>query len=215
MEIRAKTIAEAWEKGLVAIVDHYSKTGETVITERDTSSIEIENMVFHIEKPLKKPRFSKLYPDREYLKLYSNGILNFKYQKHVYARMNSTEYINTNINQLEYVIQKLKSKWYTSKAVITIWDPYVDLSSDHPPCTCLVQFYIRQKKLNMTVYFRSNDAWLCSHGDMIALTNLQKYIAEKLCIEVGTYTHFACCYHIYEYDITAALNAYSKYIRGE
>ena len=46
MEICANTIAEAWEKGIQAIIKRYRTTKETVITERDTSSIEIENMVF-------------------------------------------------------------------------------------------------------------------------------------------------------------------------
>lgn len=211
MEIKAKTISEAWEKGMTAILNHYRTTGQTVITERDTTSIEIENMVFYIEHPLEEPRCSPIYPNPEYLEAYSDNILNYKYQNDVYSRMLCTEYNNANINQLEEAVRKLKSKWYTSKAVITIWDPYIDLSSDHPPCTCLVQFYIRNGKLNMTSYFRSNDAWLCSHGDMIALTNLQKSIAKKISVEVGSYTHFACCYHIYEYDIYAAMNSFSNY----
>lgn len=211
MEIKAKTISEAWEKGIFAILNHYRTTGETVITERDTTSIEIENIVFYIENPLEEPRCSSLHPNFEYLETYSDNILDFKYQKDVHSRMLCTEYSNANINQLNEAVTKLKSKWYTSKAIITIWDPYVDFTSDHPPCTCIVQFYIRNNKLSMTSYFRSNDAWLCSHGDMLALTNLQKSIADKLNIEVGSYTHFACCYHIYEYDIYAAMKGFSNY----
>jgi thymidylate synthase len=208
MEIIADTIAEAWEKGLCAIVKHYRRTGETVITERDTSSIEIENMVFSIKHPLAEPRCSKLHPNPAYLEAYASRTLDFKYQKNVYARMVDTEYGDANIDQLAHAVELLKTNWYTSKAIITIWDPYVDEGSDHPPCTCLVQFYIRNQKLCMTSYFRSNDAWLCSHGDMIALTNLMKQVADQLGIEVGTYTHIACCFHIYEYDITAALEVF-------
>ena len=210
MEICANTIAEAWEKGIQAIIKRYRTTKETVITERDTSSIEIENMVFSISHPLDEPRCSLLHPNQNYLKTYSSHTLDFKYQRSIYSRMQETEYGNANINQIQNVINLLKSTWYTSKGIITIWDPYVDADSDHPPCTCLVQFYIRNKKLNMTSYFRSNDAWLCSHGDMIALTNLQKEIADEINIEVGTYTHIACCYHIYEYDISAALAMFGE-----
>lgn len=214
MEIRADTISQAWEKSILAILNHYNKTGKTVITERDTTSIEIENLVVHIENPLKEPRQSLFHPNPEYLKTYSNNTLNFKYQKDVHSRMLCTEYDNTNINQLHEAINKLKNKWYTSKALITIWDPYIDLSSDHPPCTCLVQFYIRDNKLNMTSFFRSNDAWLCAHGDMVALTNLQNDVSKELGVQVGSYTHFACCYHIYEYDITSAIKTFLKYNEG-
>lgn len=211
MEIRSTTIAEAWEKSILAILHCYNATGDTVITERDTTSIEIENMVMHIERPLQEPRRSFFHPNPEYLETYLNNTLDFKYQHDVHSRMLCTEYADTNINQLVEAVQRLKNNWYSSKAVITVWDPYVDLSSNHPPCTCLVQLYIRRNKLNMTSYFRSNDAWLCSLGDMIALTNLQNQISNELGIEVGTYTHIACFYHIYEYDIFAAANKFSKY----
>jgi len=214
MEITADTISEAWEKGIRAILRKYKKTGEKVITERDTTSIEIENLVFSINNPLSQPRYSALHPNPEYLKTYSENILDFKYQKDVYSRMVCTEYNETNINQLDDVVEKLKSKWFTSKAVITIWDPYIDIDSDHPPCTCLVQFYIRNNKLHLTSFFRSNDAWLCSHGDMIALTNLQKKVSEAIGVEIGHYTHFACCYHIYEYDIHAAINKFTDAKNG-
>jgi len=208
MEIIANSVSEAWEKGIRAILRNYQKTGETVITERDTTSIEIENLVFSIKTPFAEPRFSALHPNPEYLQAYSDGILDFKYQKDVYSRMIRTEYNETNINQLDEAVEKLKSKWFTSKAVVTIWDPYVDIDSDHPPCTCMVQFYIRKNKLYLTAFFRSNDAWLCSHGDMIALTNLQQKVAQAVGVEVGSYTHIACCYHIYEYDIHAALQKF-------
>lgn len=209
MEIRGKTISEVWEQGIRAILRQYQQSGETVITERDTSSIEIENIMFVVEEPFAEQRFSDLHPNPEYLKAYSNNILDFKYQKDVYFRMICAEYNQANINQLQEAIEKLKSKWFTSRAVLTMWDPYVDIDSDHPPCTCLVQFYIRNGKLNLTSYFRSNDAWLCSHGDMVALTNLQKKVAEEVGVEVGTYTHIACFYHIYEYDIHAAMTKFN------
>lgn len=213
MEIKGKSISEVWEKSIKAILSHYEQTKETVITERDTTSIEIENIVLVVENPLATPKFSKLHPNPEYLKTYSKKTLDFKYQKDVYARMVNLESNQANVNQLDEAIEKLKSKWFTSKAVITIWNPYMDIHSEHPPCTCLVQFYIRNRKLHLTSFFRSNDAWLCSHGDMIALTNLQKQVAEKIGIEVGTYTHIACCYHIYEYDIYAAMVGFSESLK--
>ena len=98
-----------------------------MITERDTTSIEIENLVFIIEHPLAEPRFSALHPNPEYLREYADNILDFKYQKDVYSRMLCTEYNNSNINQLEEAVEKLKEKWFTSKAVLTIWDPYMDI----------------------------------------------------------------------------------------
>ena len=205
MEIVGNSISEVWEKSILSILEHYKETKETVITERDTTSIEIENMIMVVENPFEECRTSSKHPNIEYLNEYVNSGLDFKYQKHIYSRLTSTEYNKTHFNQLEDIKGKILNAWYTTRAVVTIWDPYVDMDSSHPPCTCLLQFYVRNQKLNLTSYFRSNDAWLCAHGDMIALTNLQKSIADDLKLEIGKYTHVACCYHIYEYDIQAAI----------
>lgn len=210
MEIVARTIAEAWEKSVEAIINQYNFTHQTVITERDTSSIEIENMIIVVTDPLEDIRISQKHPNVEYLNKYVANVLDFKYQKHVYSRLIDTEYDSAHVNQLDHAKELLNNLWYSTKGVITVWDPYIDLTSEHPPCTCLLQFYIRNNSLCLTSYFRSNDAWLCSHGDMLALTNLQKSIADQLDIDVGKYTHIACCYHIYEYDIQAALSKFDS-----
>ena len=204
MEIYKKTIAEAWEASIYEVVKCYLEKGELILTERDTTSIEIENMMIHIAEPMSEPRHSSIHPNPSYLEAYSKNILDFKYQKDVYSRIVKTGFGETNINQLDKAINLLKSNWYTTKAIITVFDPYIDTDSEHPPCTCLLQFLIRNKHLNLTSYFRSNDAWLCAHGDMLAMTNLQKKVADELEIEIGSYTHIAGCYHIYEYDIFAA-----------
>lgn len=208
MEIAAENIATAWEKSVIAILKMYLQKGEKIITERDTVSIEIENMCISVEKPMDEPRVSEYHPNREFLNSYSNNLLDYRYQKHVYSRIIRTEMDNSNINQLDAVIEKLDAQWYTTRGVVAIWDPYIDTYQGHPPCTTQLQFYVRDNRLNLTSYFRSNDAWLCANGDMVALTNLQKTVADKLGIEVGRYTHFACCYHIYEYDISAAFSKF-------
>ena len=209
MEIMGNSISEVWEKSILAIIKHYNETRETVLTERDTTSIEIENMIMIVENPLAEDRISAKHPNIDYLNEYVSSGLDFKYQKHINSRLIRTEYNRTHYNQLEDIKQKIKETWYTTRSVITIWDPYIDMDSSHPPCTCLLQFYVRNKELNLTSYFRSNDAWLCSHGDMIALTNLQKSVADELKLKIGKYTHIACCYHIYEYDIQSAKNSFS------
>lgn len=213
MEIIKETIAEAWEASIKALLDHYVNEGESVVTERDTTSIELENMILVVTNPSKRAQNSLKYPNQEYLQNYYGKALEFKYQRQIYHRAIETDLLGRKkINQLEYVSNLLKQTWYSTKGIVSIWDPYIDTETDnnHPPCTVLMQFYVRNNKLCLTDYFRSNDAWLCAYGDMIANVNLLKHIAKKLKLKVGKYTHIVCCYHIYEYDIQNAMITFSR-----
>ena len=49
----------------------------------------------------------------------------------------------------------------------------------------------------MTVLMRSNDLWYGFCNDQYCFAQLQKMIAERLSVEVGTYYHFATNLHLY------------------
>lgn len=102
--------------------------------------------------------------------------------------------------QYESVIGRLKHDPNTRQAVVTIWDPKLDLlpyKRDYP-CTVLHQFRIRNNRLNMSVYMRSNDVWLGAAYDFFQFTRVQIAIASVLGIEPGSYAHHVGSLHIYE-----------------
>jgi hypothetical protein len=66
------------------------------------------------------------------------------------------------------------------------------------PCTCLLQYFIRDGKLNAVTYMRSNDIILGTAYDVFVFTMLQEYIANALGVDMGAYTHVAGSLHIYE-----------------
>ena len=108
--------------------------------------------------------------------------------------------------QYAKVIERLKADPDTRQAVVTIWNPELDLlekKRDYP-CTILHQFRIRDNKLNMTVFMRSNDVWLGAAYDFFQFTRVQLAIAEVLGIEPGKYTHHVGSLHIYEQHYEAA-----------
>jgi len=108
--------------------------------------------------------------------------------------------------QYERIIERLKADPDTRQAVITIWNPELDLlerKRDYP-CTILHQFRIRDNKLNMTVFMRSNDVWLGAAYDFFQFTRVQLAIASVLGIEPGKYTHHVGSLHIYEQHYEAA-----------
>jgi thymidylate synthase len=68
------------------------------------------------------------------------------------------------------------------------------------------QFRIRNNKLNMSVYMRSNDVWLGSAYDFFQFTRVQIAMASVLGIEPGTYGHHVGSLHIYENNYEAVGN---------
>lgn len=108
--------------------------------------------------------------------------------------------------QYEVVVDRLKKDPDTRQAVVTIWDPKFDMLRDKRdyPCTVLHQFRIRDNKLNMSVYMRSNDVWLGAAYDFFQFTRVQLAIASVLGIEPGTYNHHVGSLHIYEQHYAAA-----------
>jgi hypothetical protein len=108
--------------------------------------------------------------------------------------------------QYDVVIDRLKADPDSRQAVVTIWNPQYDLQPQKRdyPCTVLHQFRIRDNKLNMSVYMRSNDVWLGAAYDFFQFTRVQIAMASVLGIEPGKYAHHVGSLHIYEEHYASA-----------
>ncbi len=104
-------------------------------------------------------------------------------------------------NQIENIFNLLKEKPSTRRAVIQLFDS-ADLSGNHRdiPCTCNLQFLIRDQKLHLYVSMRSNDAYKGLPHDIFAFTMLQEIIAVSLDVDLGYYYHSVGSLHLYEND---------------
>ena len=102
-------------------------------------------------------------------------------------------------DQIETIIALLKEDPESRRAVINInaANACVITTKDEP-CTIALQFMIRDGKLNCTAMMRSNDIWFGFPYDVAFFTELQKYIADRLQVKYGTYTHFVTSLHLYE-----------------
>lgn len=103
-------------------------------------------------------------------------------------------------NQLEYVVNALIANPNSRQAVIHIKDPqdYTKCITKDVPCTVCLQFFIRDGKLHMTTYMRSNDVWTGFPYDVFSFTCIQILVAFRLHIDIGTYTHIAGSLHMYQ-----------------
>ena len=100
--------------------------------------------------------------------------------------------------QIDYVVGLLASNPNTRQAAISVYDAKEHAKYKHDtPCTYAIQFTILNDKLNMCVTMRSNDLWYGFCNDQYCFSMLQKLVADKLAIPVGTYYHFAHNLHLY------------------
>ena len=103
-------------------------------------------------------------------------------------------------DQLNELVQMLKRDPNTRRAVISMWDPYADFNVDGKdfPCNLNIAFRIRNGKLTMTVFNRSNDIiWGAYGANAVHMSILQEYIASALELPVGEYTQVSNDYHAY------------------
>jgi thymidylate synthase len=102
-------------------------------------------------------------------------------------------------NQFESVAALLKRKPNSRQAVIQLFDNS-DLAGMYKdiPCTCTLQFMVRDEKLNLTVSMRSNDVYKGLPHDVFSFTMLQEIMSVILNRQLGDYTHFAASLHLYD-----------------
>lgn len=119
-------------------------------------------------------------------------------------------------NQLEKIIELLKKDPDSRRAVINLNVPneFVIETKDEL-CTIALQFMIREGKLDCTAMMRSNDVWFGFPYDVVFFTELQRYIAMRLKIECGIYTHFGVSLHVYEDQIKKIQKIVHDYESGK
>ena len=102
-------------------------------------------------------------------------------------------------DQLDKVIELLKSNPKTRQAAISIYDAKeYDVYWHDTPCTYAVQFTILNGHLNMCVTMRSNDLWYGFCNDQYCFSKLQELVATDTGLLIGNYYHFAHNLHLYD-----------------
>lgn len=104
-------------------------------------------------------------------------------------------------NQIEKIIELLKFDPNSRRAVMNINVPNERvIETKDEPCTISLTYQIRENKLHCTAVMRSNDVRFGLRNDFGYFIALQKYIAKRLGLAAGTYTHFAESIHFYSVD---------------
>lgn len=208
--IRKNNAGDAWEESIYNLLELSHNSCNFIPTEYNIDAIELQNLIMTVNASPEN-HLSDKYFDKDFLYNFVNSFLDPKDSKQFYSRLFQYKISdNKSIDQINEVIKKLKKVWYSRRCVVDLWDVSRDMSVSLPPSLTSLQVSIRNNLLNMTVYFRSNNAWKYALPDMISLISLQKYIANKINVEIGFYTHFAYSYHIYRSDLKSALQFFRE-----
>ncbi|MDR2360398.1 MAG: thymidylate synthase [Oscillospiraceae bacterium] len=207
--ISGKTLPEAYHSALVAL----SESGKEVpCPDYGTNQKEI-SLTMIISDSLGEPLISRLFPGghralEQYRQEILFGILDFEV-----ARGNwHYTYHDRIAAQIPQVIQELRRNPYSRRAVIDARRIDDDWAHDSPACLQHLQYFIRGGKLHSRILFRSNDAVKATFMNAFALIMLQSEIAGELGVGVGSYSHRANSFHVYQKDFDT-LDVYCRKIK--
>lgn len=109
------------------------------------------------------------------------------------------------IDQVNKAIETFKKDPTRRSVVMHTWIPMRDLEKftmqrkdTSSPCLVLIHPQIIENKLHFYVVMKTNDLFNAWPGNAYAFSGLQKYMAQEIGVEVGTYTHFSVAMQVYE-----------------
>lgn len=134
----------------------------------------------------------------------SDGTANSAYGNLIFKEKNQYD-----LTQYQWAIQSLMNDSNTRQAVMHFNKPsHQYFSNKDFVCTMYANLHIRNNKLYMSVFMRSNDAVWGTPTDVAFFCSLQMQIHSHLKqfypeLELGSYTHIANSYHVYDrhYDL--------------
>ena len=108
-------------------------------------------------------------------------------------------------NQLIDIVERLKQDMGSNRAVAVTFNPFIDNERADIPCLQLIQALVRNDKLILSVYFRSNDLYGAFPSNMMFLTYLGMKIANELGVQFDYIDYHCSSLHVYETDYQQAL----------
>jgi len=209
--IEAESIEEAYRKIQTAV---YSE-GQEVTDERGETTLEIRNLMVRLRNPEAQIPADYEHMTTKEAEEYASEFLTFaktvpvidkgdflgfepRFEYEYGDRIRNFGYKHHKIDQLEAIINKLKKNPNTRRAVIVLWNPLIDNFVEEVPCLNLLSFLIRERKLNLTAVFRSNDMVGAWPANAYALIRLLEYVCTELKTEKGDVTTLSISGHFYK-----------------
>lgn len=201
--VEARTIGECWQKCISAVIAE----GDLFFDE-DVKIKEILGLTVSIDKPQLADPFIAKYGDSEVirhtLQKFSKGVVMpnrpFTYGERLYNK--------NGVDQIDWIINRLSTKRETKSATINLLNE--GDNSNNLPCLTTIDVKIRQEKLNLQFFFRSQNIVGRQYANLLAIAKLQSDIAARLNLTLGKLQGYVASAHIYEYDFAFAQKIINK-----
>lgn len=194
--IRANTVAEAWERSIILI----GKYGNKKLSDYDEKQLELINLSIVVRsEDLHNPSMiGKLGITKEEIESYTTMMLSKEKPDGVKYTYGSRLRDYKGVDQLEYLTKILQEKEYTRRAVATLWDPTIEVTTDEVPCINLYQAVVQDERLYLTAYLRANDIYNGYPRNIYGILRIQEELCQRLNLKKGYVQTIAGSSHIYE-----------------
>lgn len=101
------------------------------------------------------------------------------------------------IDQISEAVRRLRTNPDSRRHLVTAWNPADVDAMALPPCHCLFQFYVANKKLSCQLYQRSADIFLGVPFNIASYAMLTHMMAEVCDLGLGEFIHTLGDAHLY------------------
>lgn len=204
INVHATTIGECWMRSMNTVLQ-CGVDGH----DADVRIIELMGLTVEIDQPSVEDSIIKKYGDQEILahtlrKFSKNVVMPdrpFTYGQRIYDK--------NGVDQFEWLVNRLSMKRETKSATICLLDE--GTTALNIPCLTTLDAKIRDEKLNINFFYRSQNIAGRQYANLIAIAKLQRDLAERLSVDIGHMSGYVASAHIYEYDEQQARNLCSLY----
>jgi thymidylate synthase len=110
------------------------------------------------------------------------------------------DYGRTGLDQLAWVVERLRADPTCRSASITTFQPLSDTS--YIPCVSLLDFFLVNGALRLVVYAHSIDFGAKGYANLVELASIQHDVAKELNADVGSLTMIVKSAHIYDSELS-------------
>jgi len=215
-KVIGKSIGETWLK----MLDIVMKFGEVKGTEYNMNQREVINLIAIVEGDDEK--ISDWLPITEedlenYFANFFGEAEDFGVTYTYGERLTAYPFRSgKRLNQIEYAVSYLKENKNTRRAIAFVWNVEKDsFIGNEPPCITQISWLVKNNKLYQTAIIRSSDVYGAWHINAFGLRRIQREIAEKVGLELGSLITISISAHVYENNWKEAENILNKFYRGK
>lgn len=201
--IETDTIGECWLQSVRQVLQHGAEHRDEDVTLR-----EILGLTIHIRHPQEQDEFIATHADMEVLQRtldkFEPGAdmpdRPFTYGQRIHDA--------GGINQYRWLVQRIQGKPETKSATINLLVP--GDASPNLPCLVVLDAKVRDDRLHLQFFFRSQNIFGRQYANLAALARLQGRLAADCGMLVGSLSGMVASAHIYAYDYPQAEQLLTK-----